>query len=616
MTDLSKILEFIWEKGWIAVIVILLLLIVHDPDRAEKLKELIFLPVFRFFKRGSRQYMAARVGYMATEFVRRRISNELPSVPNVKIKIKWVRSSSDPVLSKDGTLVLRLRETNDQTRNILAATQVALPHLICPTLRPHMQLYASMAIDLTLLRKLTDGLGKHAQPIFHRYFLSPAVDENVELKALLVQLIELDSNGTFVSVFLEELNVLGETLYGRGETSDKTSEIMAFLEYLLTEARRDVSEEITLHYFSKEFKVGIILLAKTWKTLTLGVSPYIKRMDQNIKLGCDSIYIIAYPPAFEFFARLITAAEADDRVSLIKVNKVQNQAKEKQLNPNKKIALFRRNPMFSDSSFGDKIKAVGINEGMRIEGTVLDVSQNMALVDVLGMNGVVHKEDCSWFTVFDCAEILTVGERGEFTVKSIDVSRGMLGLTNRSPELDPWRLAKVPAVGDIVEVTLVSCNALSYYCRNTDQIEVILPRQELSWLEAPVPDSADLLGSRQRVVIFERSDEFHLLKGSVRQLEEDPWPKIHARFPKGTELRATVRECTPNFVKVDLLGGLNGFIPKEAMQKAGYEYADFESTLAKGQKLDVVVTKVFLKKRKIRLDLERNVKPSESELKR
>ena len=295
MNDTYKLLEFIWQKGIIAIILIALLLIIHDPDRAEKLKELIFLPLFRFFKRGSRQYMAAKVGYTATEFLKRQIRTELNSVPDVKIKIKWVHSPSDPVLSQDGTLVLRLRETDDQTRNVLSATKVALPHLICPTLRPHMRPHASVAIDLTLLRKLTDGMGKHAYPIFQRYFLSPALDENVEIKALFTKLVELDSSGTFVFIFLEELNLLGETLYSKGDTSDRTEEITAFLEFLLGEARREISEEITLRYFSKDFNVGIILLAKTWKALIQGVAPYIKRMDENVKLGCDSIYIIAFP---------------------------------------------------------------------------------------------------------------------------------------------------------------------------------------------------------------------------------------------------------------------------------------------------------------------------------
>lgn len=57
---------------------------------------------------------------------------------------------------------------------------------------------------------------------------------------------------------------------------------------------------------------------------------------------------------------------------------------------------------------------------------------------------------------------------------------------------------------------------------------------------------------------------------------------------------------------------LTGIIPKEAMIKAGYEYADFKNTVIPDQGLDVVVTKVFLGKRRIRLDLRRNIEKSPS----
>ncbi|MBW2003298.1 MAG: hypothetical protein JRI72_01615 [Deltaproteobacteria bacterium] len=138
MPDLHKVLEFIWEKGWVAALVVILILIIHKPDRAEELKEIIFRPLFRFFRLSSRQYLAAKVNYTSTEFLRKEIWEALPSSPHVKIRVKWVRSSSDPVLMEDGTLVLRLRETKDQTLNVLSATGVVIPQVICPTLRSNL----------------------------------------------------------------------------------------------------------------------------------------------------------------------------------------------------------------------------------------------------------------------------------------------------------------------------------------------------------------------------------------------------------------------------------------------------------------------------------------------
>jgi ribosomal protein S1 len=97
------------------------------------------------------------------------------------------------------------------------------------------------------------------------------------------------------------------------------------------------------------------------------------------------------------------------------------------------------------------------------------------------------------------------------------------------------------------------------------------------------------------------------VRGSVRRTVEDPWPEIHRALPPGTELHGSVSEVNENCVRVALPNGLQGIVPRDRMQQAGFEYADYTKNVVIGQGLDVVVTKVFLSKRKIRLDLKRNV---------
>jgi len=463
------------------------------------------------------------------------------------------------------------------------------------------------AIDLTLLRKLAEGLGKHAGPAFQKYFLGPAAEEDDTVAILFSKLVEIDKNGTFIPIFLEELNLLGEILFADGDTSDKTGAIANFLEYLLLEARRGIHEDIPLEYFSAEFRVGIILLAKTEKARMSGVTPYLKALDENIRLGCDSIYIIAYPPAFHFFSRFLDAVDGDDRVSCVKKVKTHAQVDLLQGVATKQIAMLRRNPMFADTTFDEKVKTARLRVGGIVEGKVLDVSKNTALIDVRGINSMIHRTECSWIMVKDCTAVLIVGNTDKFMIKSIESSRAMLELTKRFPEDDPWRSGKIPEVGETVEATFHSCDGFAYRALFDGNIEILIPRQELSWIEAPDPESTELIGTVQKVRIIERPDQERILKGSIRNLVENRWPEIHKRLPKGTRLRGIVMEINPNFVRLKLPDGLQGIVLKEAMVSGGFEYADYKNTLALGQKLDVVVTKVFLKKRKIRLDLQRNI---------
>jgi predicted RNA-binding protein with RPS1 domain len=608
MEDVKEIINIILSYGLTGVLLIALLLLIHDPDRAEKLKALFFKPLFFLFKWGSKEYLAAEVGYTATEFFKKHVKPFIPSMADTKIKIKWVTSASDPILSSDGTLILRLEETNDQTRNILAATRVSLPHVVCADLRSHLEQYAQVAIDLALLRNLADKLGKHARPIFQRYFLNPEIEKNKSVADLVVKLIKLDDNGIFLTIFLEELNLLGTTLYDDIIAADKTNEMLSFVEYLIKLANREIGEEMCLEYLSSEIRTGIVLLAKTRKAEELGVTPYIQAINIKLKQGCDSIYVIAYPEAHDFSKRLTTAIDGDVRLTLIKTNKIK--VKSPVYIKNGKvfeISLLRRNKLSSDNSFSEKLMALSIRESSLVKGVVLDISQCATLIDVQGLNAVVYRDECSWRSISKCSDVLHVGSTYQFKVKSIDKNQNRLNLSLRLPEEDPWKSQKLPKVNDVIEVDIVGIagpNYIGHYC---DNIEILIPKYEVSWLGSDDFDPNGLLQSRQKIIIYERSGERRLIKGSIRRMEQNPWPKIHKRFPKGKELRAIVQDVTPDFVRVSLPDGLTGHIPKEEMMLGGFEYADYEQNVVSGQGLNVVVSKVFIDRQRIRLALKRVV---------
>lgn len=612
MAVIKEFVDVLVQYGVPGFLVIVILLVLHKPERAEEWKALLLRPSFRLFKWGSKGYIAARVGASATEFLQKHIAQLSPSTRSVKVRIKWVTSSSDPVLSKDGTLILRMQEENDQTRNILAATRVALPHVVCPTLRPNLQEYARSAIDLTLLRKLAEKLGTHARPIFQRYFFDPEAEEDEKVAQLFRQLLILDRSGILVAVFLEELNAFGEALYTDGDTSDQTSEVLAFLEFLLVVAQRDLHEQIRLDYHSARLHVGILLLALTFKTKTEGVRPYLRRIDEKIRGGCDSIYILVYPHSKSFLKRILTATEADQRITLESQSVVHGVEHVPDTREGVcQIALLRRNTLFSDSTFAEKLDALGIREGAHVQGRALDLAEEVALVDVMGVNGYIQRKDCSWRTIDTCTDILAEGETSQFIVQSIDTARHSLALTKRDPKDDPWESERMPNVGDTIEVGIIGFSGITYIAEYLDKIEVLIPLYEVSWLGVEPDQREKLLNTTQRILVYDKSAEQHALRGSIRRLEEDPWPKIHERYPKGTECRVSVLDVSRDGVAVELPEGVKGILPREAMIRGGYEYADYENTVVKGQGLDVIVSKVFLKKQKIRLELKRAVDQTE-----
>lgn len=600
--------SIVLQYGIPGLLLVLLILIILDPDRALKLKALLLEPTYRLFKWGSRQYIASQTGYTVTQFFKKHVNRLIPSLGDIRVAIKWVTSPSDPILSKDGTLIVCLKETNNQTLNILTAARVAMPYVVCSTLRPCIDYYLESAIDLTLLKKLTDRLGKHARSIFQRQFLVPEVEENERVSELFRKLIVLDDFGIYVTIFLEELNVIGEYRYSVGDTSNITSEIEDFLEFLLKLADREVHELVPLDYFSPNFNIGIMLLAITAKTEIEGVVPYIDRLDKKVKIGCDSIYVVAYPRAAEFLNRIIQTVENDDRVSVNAVLDVDSsyiQIGNK--NGAVKIAQLRRNTIFSDAGFEDKLIASGIEEGSLHEGTVTDLAKSIGVVSVSGMNGIIYSAKCSWRTIFDCEEVLYIGYKDLFLVDKIDKSKGRLELSLRLPQKDPWKSGRLPKEQDIIEVEIEKELGINYICKYIDNIEIILPKNELSWIPDFLRDSNKIINTAQKVMVYDINKDERKIYGSIRRLDEDPWTEIFKNYPKGTELRGKVIEVTPPIIKVELPDGLAGYIPENELVNAGYEYADYKNTVVDGQGIDVVIQKVFIGKQRIRLGLRRNI---------
>jgi hypothetical protein len=246
---------------------VLLFLIVQDPNRAFKLRALIVAPFFFLFKWFKREYVASQVSGALNTFFSRELSGN-----STKIKIDWIRTEKDPYF-QSGKLVVRMKRDEDQTMNILTATKYALPKMVCPIFRHHITQTYATAIDFAFLQKIADQLGNHGKSVFKKYFLSPEIEFEPTLANTLQKLIKLDRFGIFTSIFINELDHIGEGLYADANTIDRTPELTNFTDYLCTVADRNIGKEIELMYFSDVFKVSIILLAKSMVASKRGLIP-------------------------------------------------------------------------------------------------------------------------------------------------------------------------------------------------------------------------------------------------------------------------------------------------------------------------------------------------------
>ncbi|MCK4607226.1 MAG: 30S ribosomal protein S1 [candidate division Zixibacteria bacterium] len=602
------LLDFLGDYGLYGVFLIVLVLIVHNPDRVIQLKAVFLSPVYRLFKIGGKQYIAANICYTVTQFLRKQLVGVCKLSSMGKIKLRWVTSPKDPIFKQSGTLILRMKDSEDQSLNLLNATRQALPIILCPTIRSNLEPFFQTAIDLTVLRKLANGIGDHAKPVFQRHFLSPETAADARVADLFAKLVEVDTRGIFVTIFLNELDHAGECLYGAGDAKDKTAEVEALLEYLLLVARRKVGQHINLEYSSDTFRLGIVIIAIDAKAREEGVVPYVNGVDIKIRKGCDSIYLVAYSRQLSFLEKVLTVVEGDARVTIANNMRVEYLSEIHGNTPaTLGVAVLRRNAIVQDDDFVDKVKTSGIKVGDIMSGTVIDVAEKKATVDVSGLLAVISWQECSWGVTSFCNEFLEAGKAYDFSVITIDGSKQRIELTRRLSENDPWARIPVPEVGESVMATIQS-RGNSYLVGSTNLgLQVVIALDEIAWINPGESEISSLIGTEVEVKLVECDQENRVLRCSIRQMSTDPWPTIEQRWPPGTKLRGRVVEVTQDNVRVELDSGITGLVSAEEMAEAGFEFADFQETFVVGQGLDVVVTNLYPRRRRIRLGLQRNL---------
>lgn len=605
---MDEVLKALLKYGLLPVLMaVVIFLLVQDPDRAQKLKTLILMPFFRLKKWFSKSYIEAEVAANVNQFLGKNIFPYSLSSEKHKIKINWITNSNDSVFKKNGKLILRLKEDDDQTKNILNATQAAIPNIVCPLIRSNIDYSTEKSIDLTLLKSLSEKLGRHGQFVFTKYFLKPETKEDATIGKKIEKLVELDTHGFFVPILLNELEMVGEELFAKSDLTDYSLKVESFIDYLSKIATREKGSENELNYLSSPFKVGTILLAIAHRADKSGVRPYLRRLRIKLEEGCESIYIVSFSPAFPFFKTLMKSLDGYERINVEKVIDTKDYAIEgKKIKKEFRIAVLSKNMVFSDESFKEKIQVNGINIGEKLLGSVQGVSEDEAQISIKGMRAYLRKEELDWFTFGNCKNKLTVGKDEYFYVKEIDFNSCTIFLTLNDPNDNPWDKEKLPTEGEIIEVipqTLLGNNLL---CSYKGCLEVKIPLNQISWFNKPRTEFIHLIGDKIKVKTTAVDKEVRLITASIKLMENNPWESIHQALPKGTTLNGKVIEITDNHVKIDLENDMVGILPSFCLKRAGHEYADYTRNMVLGQGIDVTVTKIFMGKKKITLDLKRN----------
>jgi len=196
------------------------------------------------------------------------------------------------------------------------------------------------------------------------------------------------------------------------------------------------------------------------------------------------------------------------------------------------------------------------------KGTVKNITDFGAFIDLNGIDGLLHITDMSWGRIGHPSEILKVGQDIDVVVLDINREKERVSLGLKQKLANPWdNIDQKYPVGAKVKGKVVNLVPYGAFVELEPGVEGLVHVTELSWTKR-VAKPADMLKPDQEVeaVVLGINREEQKISLGLRQLEANPWDKAQEKYPPGTRVKGKIRNLTSYGAFIELEEGLDGMI--------------------------------------------------------
>lgn len=203
-----------------------------------------------------------------------------------------------------------------------------------------------------------------------------------------------------------------------------------------------------------------------------------------------------------------------------------------------------------------------LEKGQVLEGTVKNITDFGAFMDLGGLDGLLYITDISWGRISHPSEVLKLDQKINVVVLDFDdeKKRISLGLKQLTPH--PWDvLAENIAEGNVVKGKVVNIEDYGAFLEIQPGVEGLVHVSEITWANTPINAKEFFkLGDEHEAKVVTLDKESRKMSLSIKQLSADPWNDIEAKFAEGSKHTGLVKNITNYGVFVELAAGIGGMI--------------------------------------------------------
>jgi small subunit ribosomal protein S1 len=322
----------------------------------------------------------------------------------------------------------------------------------------------------------------------------------------------------------------------------------------------------------------------------------IGRVIERIKGGLAvDIGVRAFLPGSQIDVRPVRNLDAlkgqELRMRVIKVNKKRGN-----------IVLSRKALLEEENAEKKKTTLETLAEGKVLRGTVKNITDYGAFIDLGGIDGLLHITDMSWGRVGHPSELFKVNDEIDVIVLKYDPATERVSLGHKQLITDPWAnvMERYP-VGARMGGKVVSLTDYGAFVELEAGVEGLIHVSEMSWSKRVKHPSKILnVGDSVDAMVLGVDPAARRISLGLKQVETNPWHELTEKYPVGTKIKGKVRNLTEFGAFVEVEEDIDGLIhisdmswskrikhPSEVLKKGDVVEAMVLSIDAENQRLSL-----------------------------
>ena len=203
-----------------------------------------------------------------------------------------------------------------------------------------------------------------------------------------------------------------------------------------------------------------------------------------------------------------------------------------------------------------------LEEGVILEGTVKNITDYGAFIDLGGIDGLLHITDMSWGRLAHPSEVLKVGEKVKVVVLKYDAQRERVSLGMKQIMADPWsKVTELYPPGTRVQGKVVSVTDYGAFVELEKGVEGLIHVSEMSWSKRAVhPSKVVNPGDSVEVQVLGVDETNRRISLGLKQTEPNPWVALAEQHPVGSHVSGKVKSITDFGAFVEIEPGIDGLV--------------------------------------------------------